>query len=384
MKKFLFILLAAALLLPTTATAATFRTGDTLQTSSRDTITDNLYAAGGTVSLNSTVEGDAYAVGGMITVSAPVRDDLLIGGGNINIIGDVGQDLRVVGGNIIVNGDVGGEVIVVGGTVQLLGSEVQRDVTVAGGFVSINGTIHGNLTVNGGEVHLNGTVEGAVAIDAEDPLQIGADTVVNGPFIYKGMEEAKVADGAKLAQGLQFEQWEKAAPMEKRAKKIGGKALGLMSMAFLIKLIITLIAAFILVAIFPKCVKLATERSMKSYWMNVLYGLVIAIVVPIVGIVLLVTILGSLAGGLLLIAYGLALGIAKVLAGILLGVWLLKVMSKKKKEVAINWKPILLGTIVIHLLLLIPILGWLAACLFFLAAFGGLSLHFYHEVVKKQ
>ena len=102
-------LLAAAflvLLLPSTALAAEPRPGETVVVGPNEVINDDLYAVGGTITVEGTVNGDlgafggtitvtGLAVGGTVVINGPVREDVLVGGGTMTVgpAAQVGRDL---------------------------------------------------------------------------------------------------------------------------------------------------------------------------------------------------------------------------------------------------------------------------------------------------
>ncbi|MBD3251706.1 hypothetical protein GF380_04620 [Candidatus Uhrbacteria bacterium] len=384
MKKLIYLLFGIALLVPGAVSAAEFKAEENVQLGP-DPITQNVYAAGGNVIVSSPIEGDAHIAGGMVNISGDVRQDLSVAGGNVSVLGNVGQDLRVVGGNLTVNGSIGGEAILIGGTVQIIDGEVNGDLVVLGGMVIINGKLNRNLVIKGGEVQLNATVEGVVTVEAAESFNVGKHAVVKTPILYKGTKEAVVADGAILEQGIQYEQMEQGRMSGKTFDKKELKMAfgGFLTALFFLKLFIMILTAFILVALIPGCLNDGIKRSLKDYWIHLLYGLVVLVVAPVAILLLLATILGSLFGILLGLVFGLLLIVAKILAALLIGVWLIKILGKKK-DVPLNWKPILLGVLVMEFVWLIPILGWIAVCIFFLSALGALSMHGYEMLKKMQ
>ncbi|TMF59748.1 MAG: DUF342 domain-containing protein [Chloroflexi bacterium] len=90
--------------LPVGASAADLRQGPSVTISRGQTINDDIYAAGGTISIDGNVNGSVIAAGGTITVSGTVSRDVMVAGGTINVTGKVGGSIRAAGGNLTING----------------------------------------------------------------------------------------------------------------------------------------------------------------------------------------------------------------------------------------------------------------------------------------
>jgi hypothetical protein len=103
-------------------------------------------------------------------------------------------------------------------------------------------------------------------------------------------------------------------------------------------------------------------------------GISVAILAPVVGIILLATVLGSLVGVLLfgfsILMYTLAIALGGAVFGSYLRIWFMR-----GREVTLFW--LTLGTLAMHLLLLIPILGMAMFVGLVLISMGGILLSFY-------
>jgi cytoskeletal protein CcmA (bactofilin family) len=171
----------ATLTLASPVAAGEFRSGQTLTIDEGETIDDDLYAAGGAVSIDGTVNGDASVSGGSVSVTGTVTGSLNVGGGIVEVSGDVDGAVRVSGGTVRIAGSVGRDLVVFGGTVTIESAgQVAGDV--AGGV--------GTLTVDG-------SVDGSVIIGVGD-LTIGSGAVVGGDVTYTSSREATIADDAQI------------------------------------------------------------------------------------------------------------------------------------------------------------------------------------------
>ena len=108
MKKYLFpLLLAVVLVLPTAVLASgRFQSGDQIMLAADETRLGNFYVAGQSIIIAGQVTSDVYAAGQNIEISGIVDGDVIAAGSNIKISGQVKGNVRVAGGTIEVSGKV--------------------------------------------------------------------------------------------------------------------------------------------------------------------------------------------------------------------------------------------------------------------------------------
>lgn len=145
------------------------------------TIDDNLFAAGNTVTIAGTVRGDLFAAGREVIVSGAVTGnvyaagsrvtlgaegsvdgDLFAGAAEIVVAGRLGGDLRG-GGSVlrVTTGSVGGELMAGGFHIAVeKGGSVERGIYVGANQAAIDGRVGGDAEVGAAAIHLGGTVEG--------------------------------------------------------------------------------------------------------------------------------------------------------------------------------------------------------------------------------
>ncbi len=181
---FAAVTLAAVLLLAVAggAIGATLVSQNTYRLPAGEVLEDNLYVAGGTITIDGKIDGDLVAVGGFIEVNGEITGDILAAGGAIVVNGPVTGDVRIAGGGLTLNGPIGGDLISAGGGTAFPGmptvpmtiegrqveqgtrltasGSVGKDAVMTGGSGVIDGTIAGSLWVGMGSVQLNGEVGG--------------------------------------------------------------------------------------------------------------------------------------------------------------------------------------------------------------------------------
>ncbi len=360
------------LLLPFSAAAATFSSGDTYALGNGEKLAGDLYAASGSVSVGGDVTGDVYAAGGSVVVTGTVSQDLVVAGGNVTLLGSVGDDVRAAGGQLTISGKIGGDLIAVGGIIHLLpGSEVAGDLIFSGGQIVVEGAVKGKMVVRGGVAVLNGTLAGPADVEVDEKLSIGDAARLAGPLVYRAPDEASVAAGAKTGEVRREPLPELARTEQPDASEVAGGLAGIVTLIAFGKLLAALGGALVAVWFFRKGTQQLVTSAVDAFWPTVLRGFAAVILMPIAAVLLLVTVVLSPIGALTGAAFALLLIAAKILSGVLLGAWLFMIV-KKQKTAEVSWLTALVGTLLINVLWMIPIIGGFVCAIFILAAFGAL------------
>ncbi|MFC1749783.1 hypothetical protein ACFL2V_13360 [Pseudomonadota bacterium] len=343
MKKALTIFLLLALVIPSIALAAVFKTGENI--SSTDVIDGNAYFAGGDVDIqgkilgdllvaggdvdimgsNAAITGDLIVAGGDITVDATISDDVLITGGNITFMGSTGGDLRIFGGNININGEVGGEVVVMGGQARY-----GKDTIVHGDILSKSGA---------------GFVDPEAKFLGDSSIDYDGEALADGSSRFEFKKE-------KIQPVLDAAYWT-------------GKVIALLGL---------LIVAGLVFGLFPKYTNKGVALALKKgeAWKSIGLGLILLIVTPILAIISMVTIVGVYLGFVLIFSYILMLLFSIVLAGVLFG-GIIQQMARKGKKVELKWGYLILGVVLLHILSMIPMIGWVIGLVFLVFTMGTMT-----------
>lgn len=183
---------------PAAALAGDYRSAQDVTLPAGETVRDDLYAAGGTVTINGTVERDANITGGTVRITGRVGGSVNVAGGTVEIAGTVAGAVRVAGGTVTVSGSVGRDLAAAGGTVIVDSTaRIQGDVVGGMGSLRIDGSVGGNLRIGGGEVTVNGQIGGG--IDSQiDRLIIGPQARITGDVRYTSDRDAQIAPGAQI------------------------------------------------------------------------------------------------------------------------------------------------------------------------------------------
>ncbi len=336
----------------------------------------NLYVGGGSVIVSKDILGDLFSAGGSVNIAGSVEDDLFAVGGNITVSSPVNGDARIAGGNVIINAPIAGDLLVAGGTVSLgANASVGGDLWVAGGVVNITSPVTGNLKVAGGEIYINSSVGGMVDAQVDEKLTFGPQAVVLGAISYCGVKDPVIESGAQVGTITKVER-----PAGYRNNNGGNMFIGFSFM----KTLMLLVAGLVLLWLMRARVNHVVLSVKEKFWHNVGMGFVAMVVIPILSIMLMVTFVGSILGIILLFWYIFALMLCAVFSMMTLGHFVEHWLSKRKKGSVVaemtegftgenvTWKTILWGALAGMILGLIPVLGWLVLCAFYLGTFGSM------------
>ena len=165
---------------------------------SGQTVNDDLYVAGGTVTIDGNVNGSVLVVGGTLTIAGTVSRDVMVGGGTVTISGHVGGSVRVVGGTVNITGPVAEDVLIAGGTVDLSsGATIGRDLLLAGSTATVSGPITRNVRLGSSSVTLHSKVGGDVTGNVDHLRLDGAQ--IAGNLDYTSNNQADFVNGARVA-----------------------------------------------------------------------------------------------------------------------------------------------------------------------------------------
>jgi cytoskeletal protein CcmA (bactofilin family) len=353
----------AAVIMPALTFAAYMRAGNNVLLTPADAPVGNAYVAGGSVDVAVPIGGDLLAAGGTVLVSGKVSQDIMAAGGTIIIEGASAQDVRVAGGNITIGGKFSGEVVAAGGQITILPeTTIVNDSYFAGGTVAFAGNESGNLTISGGEVTIDGVVTGNLIVKNAKKVTLGAHAVIKKNFEYSAPVPVITESGAQVLGQTVFHQV--------AAQAANGTAsqlfLGFLTGWLIVKFFIVLTAAYLLWYLRRNDSLGIIDASRSHFWRELLRGFSFLILVPIAVIIAFMTIIGAIPALVALLAYVIALVLASPFAVIFVASLL------RKDRVGPAWYHILLGSLILSVVALIPIVGWIACFAVYLAALGGM------------
>lgn len=366
MKKIISVLLLGVFIAGTqTAFAVEFIGEDELYL--EQPTTDDTYAGGGLVTIDSDIDGDLVVGGGSITINGNIKGDLIAAGGQITINGDVEDDARVAGGTITVNGNIGDDLITSGGQLNVSSDSLIGGSLIMGtGYANILGTINEDIKGGGGKLILGGNVYRDVEVEIQDNLTLLPNAKINGNLIYTSLREAEL----EIDQVAGFIEYNKSVVEEKDfAKQIESFFSRVHLFIQLFSYLALLAVALVLVIVVPASLLNAAEVAIKKPWRSLGAGFIIALCAIAGTIALSITIIGLPLAGIVLGLFLITWYLAKVYAAMFIGRLLLKPKNMTKTKL---FGTVALGGFIILVVGLVPIIGWLAVFFVTMAAFGAL------------
>jgi len=364
------------------ASAAEFRVNEKMGNVviSQDKGVKNLYTAGNMISINGDIEKSLYIGGNIITINGDVEGNIFVGGNTIIIKGDVGDSVHAGGSSILIEGNIAEDLFIGGGNITISESaSIGGDLIIGGGTVDIQGPIAGNILLGGGQIMINSKIGGDIKAQV-DELFIGSQAEIAGNLKYSSPKEADIEEGSVILGEIDYK--------EKAIKKIGSSKspkilFGILTIAFLIKLLTMIASGLILVYFFKNITQQVVKGSLTNFWSSLGRGFATLILTPIVVIILLITVIGIWLAGLVGIVYVLMVFLALSLASIVFGSWLIKII-KKQSEYKIDWQAVVTGVIVLALVTLIPLVGWFIGFIFVLISLGTLYRMAFQGLISKK
>lgn len=353
MKSWRAFILAAILSSTMMATAVMAAESEVATVAVNDTVSGDYFAASGTVTIDGKVTSDVYVAGGTVNINGTVAGDVIAAGGTVNVRGKVDGSVRAAGGDVIVGGEVGRNVTIAGGNLKLATSAVVRgNVIAAGSVIDIMGPVAGSVRLAGEEVTLRGSVGSETRVKA-DQLTIASTAKLSGPLTYTSPEIARIEAGSQVTGPVTRH----LEPKEER------RDAGWMAGFQIIWVILSaLVMGLVIVAIVPGAMTASAAKLGHRPWASLGMGALIIFGGPIAIIMVIFTLVGiplALVAGLVWL---LAILIGPIVAALWFG-QLVTGFTHWKLNAMMSY---ILGSLMLGLLYLIPVIGGLlalAACL---------------------
>lgn len=375
-------LVALAFSVPVAAFAAIERTAD--DTSATLFLRNDTYMAGQSVRVTRPTAGDVNAAGQSVVVDAAVRGTVQAAGSAVNIRSEVGGNVRAAGGTVVIERNVRGNVMVFGGEIVILsGAVIDGDVVLGGGQIAMDGTINGSLMAAGGKVSMRGTVKGNTEIKADDVELggvLGGDAVVSagklstltgsriGGALRYWSEDGKTVDEDIAQNGVTRDPALQRASEPKHEKSAAAALLG----AFSIFGLLSAALVILVLQLLTKAFFLDTARRLqKEPGMSLLRGLLYFCALPALTLLLAVTLIGLPLAALTACLFFISILLAKPLTAMVFARWL-EVRGGKKWSGIARFAAALGLYVLLKLLMLVPIVGWIAVLAAVCMAYGAL------------
>lgn len=148
-----------------------------------ETIVDDLYVAGNTVTIEGTIQGDLIAIASMVTVKGTIEGDLIAAAQNVRIDGRVTDDVRI-GAAALTLGQgarISDDLIATAYSLEIRPRTlVAGDILFVGSQALLAGEITGNVVTNVRGLTLRGPVSGDIRANVGTPQ----DNPAFSPLIF--------------------------------------------------------------------------------------------------------------------------------------------------------------------------------------------------------
>lgn len=299
-------------------------------------------------------DGDVYLWTRTARITGTVTGDVFFAGDRLDITGEVKKSVRAAGANVVVDGTVDGNLQAVGASLTL-GSKahVKGNVSAYTGQMSHSGVIDGTLKFAGGTLVLAGTVGEDAELTA-DTIQVEHGAQVGGDVAYSARN--RIDDELKPIVGgnLSFDE----RPIKKKERHEALEQSVVPTRFGFGTWLAFLIASYLFgcafVALFRNRETAVLDAIRKDALRSTGIGFVSVLVTfaVVLSAILLLTIP-------LVVLYLLAYAILWYLARVPVALWVGRTMLGWAKRSAGPYVALLVGLVALHLLFLVPVLGWI-------------------------
>jgi len=329
-----------------------------------DTVDSSLYAASQEVIIDGTVNGDVHCVGQRITINGTINGDLLCAAQDLTINGTINGSIRVAGQQVHINGLVSRSATIAGDQVTITrDGRIGRDATIAGSEAIIEGSIKRDAVVASGDTRIDSNIGRNLRYNGS-VLRLQNAAYIGGSLTYTSNQTVDKDSNAQIVGSTTH-----------HTPKKSTMPWGVSVAEALAMFMALLLFSMALVLLLPKTVHQVSQVAVSNLGLSVLIGFAAMFAFPAVIGVLAVTIIGiplALAVGLLGL---LLLAVSGPVAGYYLGSMLL---SKSHNPIHI----MLLGSTVLLILYLVPIVGILVMFAAYLIGSGAILITLKRSVPK--
>lgn len=364
----LFVVSAAlsiGLALP--AGAAEIESSDLLIITEDTVFTGDLYAAANRVLVRGTIEGDLFALAGQdVSIEGEVTGSVTALAPEVRVSGVIGGSLRVASPSVEISGEVEGDVVAVAFGIELApGGQVGADLIMWAWDAGSHGSVSADVEGSQRKLELSGDVTGNVRVSA-GRVSVVDDLHVGGDLTYRSSNEAV---GVELADvgGVVVQQTRMPPNIRVRALALASKILVAIVLAAM---------ALVVSSVWPERSERALAGLEAAPFRSFLTGaavvlspaLVLGVAVAVLAFAPSSTAL-PLVAALIPILFAL-MGIVLV-AGLFAGMPAVAWIGARLKKQTTVAGAVAIGSAVVAILWLIPVVGWIVALLVLAAGMGG-------------
>ena len=347
------LMLVVVMIMPTTTLAA-YTQASNGTTDVTQTVNDDAFIAGSSVSISAPIQGELFGAGQTITVNKSVERSLFIAGNTVAIKQGAAYNAFVGGNTVTLSGIYGHDVFAAGNTVVVeSGTVIHGSLYAAGQSVEIHGTIDGSVRVGASTVTSDAVINGSLTGYVQELSFTGGS--IAGDLSYRSDQDAKGLNQVNISG-----QTNRSTPSTAEASTTnnggGFDALGV----FFRFLSIMLIGA-LLILLLPKKIQVVAD-DVKSSWANMFgLGLLVLVGGPILAGIAFGTLIGWPIALIILTVWFILLFLSAILGTITLGSLVMRMKTPNW------WTALAVGALVIVILTSLPVVGSFIRIIIFIA-----------------
>jgi len=329
------------------------------------------YQSGENVSYDKAVNGSLGLAGNTVNTSSKIDGISFLAGENASFNG-ISEYLFSAGNVVVINGTVEKDSFLAGNMVTIgKNALLKRDLTIGANVVTINGIIERDVTIYAATVNIeNATIRGNVKINTRT-LNIKKGVIIEKTLEYNEDATKAIDNDAQIKTIRTYQNdYEEETFLEKTTTQL---------ISWFCIMIVTMVFLFIMPKTTKRLDRMAEKYEASDYVTLFGKGFISMIAVPIMIFLLIISTIGSALGIILIPLYIIAIYTSVILSGYILGTILWeKALHQKSHRVF----PVILGTTIIFLMSLLPIVGMMISIVSLFIAFGILSDLFFRREEK--
>jgi cytoskeletal protein CcmA (bactofilin family) len=330
-----------------------------------ETVDDNLFAAGDTVTIDGTVNGDLIAFARSVTIHGTVKGNVITAASNIEVTGNVEGSIVAAGQNIQIDGKVGRNSVGFGQSFI-----IGKDATIGADAAGFGNPIHMNGTV-GHSFYAFGMTDIAGSVGRNVSFQGGILSVLPSARI-----EGNLSSQVQRADMVHVDPAAKIGGKQTiELPKPGPNRYATFSFYFsqLLHVAAAFIAGFLLLLIVPSLRRLGFS-DIISVLKSGGIGFLLVFATPIAALCVAITLIGMPVAFVGFMTWLLGLYLAKIVVANFIGRTLLASQGDRMSSVALG---LLVGLVLIFVAINLPYVGGLIHFVLVLVGFGALAMNLY-------
>lgn len=354
---------------------------------------DDVFITGNSIRFQSNVAGDLIGASQELVFSGICDGNINWASRWLTINGPVDGSLRGFAQTININAPVGRNLIAFAQSITIGPStHISREAFLAGEEIVFEGTIDNLLRIEGDKVTIGGNIGGNLNIEANQ-IEIKPSTIIEGDLIYQSYEKIKLDESVHIAGKTDWTELKKESEKSKYHAFQPIKYMIIMylimnlffsSIVFLLTLFLgnkILIPLMYLALIVSGLVVVSINRNMASkavraiqerFMVSLGLGILMILLFPIAAFLATLTIVGIPVGIMLVFTFGIFSFTGVIYSAQFVGAYICRLLKIERQPSSALY--LIIGVVFLATVILIPIIGWLAAFLTLALGLGSLTL----------